>query len=429
MEYTIIGICFLALLTVILLYTRVKSRKSVESSSSYESTATDFPDSALFAGKKAQELAIQIGILSAEVVPDESRLVEISDAEVLAYVNNMISELGQTGNAINNAVRAARDSGDALYVVIMPPGRELVKSKAMEGAFLAQFTDPNGRIAGHAKLLPADMTDKTVVAANAAAATMRIASMVVGQYYMAQINNRLDSIHSEVARVANFQDDEYKGKVFALFDGVKKIANYRAEILRNDELRQEEKSHLNEYEDRCNELLGQANSALERSTKKTGLNYDDYEKEVVRAQKWIIYQEVLTEILSRISELKYALKFGGVSREFCTESLHINLEKQRRTQADLIQWHKEAIKRHNIDVVKTRRKRGGVIGRVYAWLGWSHKDSNYIEIKKETGKLISSQLSGRDESSRQDTTDLYAADVQLIAKDGRIFYLPEGESV
>jgi len=41
--------------------------------------------------------------------------------------------------------------------------------------------------------------------------------------------------------------------------------------------------------------------------------------------------------------------------------------------------------------------------------------------------MITTQASGH-EAHHQDTTDLYAEDVQLIAKDGKVYYLPESKA-
>lgn len=43
--------------------------------------------------------------------------------------------------------------------------------------------------------------------------------------------------------------------------------------------------------------------------------------------------------------------------------------------------------------------------------------------------MITTQTSGHEETHHQDTTNLYAEGVQLIAKDGKVHYLPESKAV
>ena len=145
--------------------------------------------------------------------------------------------------------------------------------------------------------------------------------MVVGQYYMTQINAELSEISDGLEKISTFQDNEYKSKVFALVAQVKKISAFQGEILENDSLRRSEIDHLNKLEDQCIELLGQANLTVAGFAKKQDLDYEAYEKEIREAQNWYMYQQTLLEVMNKISELKYALHMGEVSREQCTALL------------------------------------------------------------------------------------------------------------
>lgn len=80
----------------------------------------------------------------------------------------------------------------------------------------------------------------TAVVANSVAAAMGVASMVVGQYYMTQINTELGVIS----------------------DGISQIADFQTEILENDELRLSKIAQLDSLEEKCTQLLGQANLTL-----------------------------------------------------------------------------------------------------------------------------------------------------------------------
>ena len=81
------------------------------------------------------ELIIEMEMLPAEVIKDESALVEITDSKVLAHVNNLVPGLAQAGNAANNVAQAVQaTNGGVLYRAIIPAGAKLTDSKAMEGA-------------------------------------------------------------------------------------------------------------------------------------------------------------------------------------------------------------------------------------------------------------------------------------------------------
>lgn len=106
-----------------------------------------------------------------------------------------------------------------MYRAIIPVGAKLTDSKAMEGAVRGIYHGADG-IKGHANLVAVEKTGTVV--ANTAAAAMGVATMVVGQYYMTQINAELSKISDGLDKISSFQDNEYKSKVFALVAQEKK---------------------------------------------------------------------------------------------------------------------------------------------------------------------------------------------------------------
>ena len=176
------------------------------------------------------EITIQMEQLPIEMFPDESSLVEVKDEKVLARIDSLVPGLGQAGVATANAVQAA---GDTVYRAIIPVGAKLTDSKAMEGEVRGIYHGADG-IKGHANLVAVENTGTVV--ANTAAAAMGVASMVVGQYYMTQINAELSKISDGLDKISSFQDNEYKSKVFALVAQVKKISAFQSEILENEAL-------------------------------------------------------------------------------------------------------------------------------------------------------------------------------------------------
>ena len=56
--------------------------------------------------------------------------------------------------------------------------------------------------------------------------------------------------------------------------------------------------------------------------------------------------------------------------------------------------------------------------------GLFNDDLNFRAIDEKTVDMITVQASVKSIEHPQDTSDLYAEDVQLISKDGKIYYLP-----
>lgn len=427
-EYVVIAICIVAVASLVaLLMYRKKSNGSPRGENTSrrgggekitkQTSELPQPD------QLTNELAIQVDMLPAEAVSDESRLVEITDSKVLARVNNLIPGLAQAGAVGTNAVQAAKAGKEVLYRAIIPAGAKLTNSQAMEGAVRGFYRGADG-IQGHANLVAVQAQKGTAVVANTAAAAMGVASMVVGQYYMTQINAELGEISDGISKISDFQDNEFRSRVFSLVAHVKKIADFQVEILENDELRQSKIAQLNSLEEECTQLLGQVNLTLAGYSKKNDLDYAAYEKELKEAQNWYTYQKALLDVLYKISDLKYALHMGAVSRRQCAALLPTYTKQVEDAQAKLTAWHQASIKRLGIDTNKIRRRRDGFDGVIHFLPGLFNDELNFRAIDEKTVDMITAQASAKSIEYPKDNSELYAEDVQLISKDGKIFYLP-----
>lgn len=335
MEYIVIGICLIAIVAIgARIFFKPKSKDTVTPTVSVSPKEDEELSLSALQGESAHDLVIQVEMLPAEAISEEGSLVEITDSKVLARVNNLIPNLVQAGNAVNNAVQAVEAQGEVLYRAIIPAGAKLTNSRGMEGAVRGFYRGADG-IQGHANLVAVEAQKGSAVVANTAAAAMGVASMVVGQYYMTQINAELGQISDGISKISDFQDNEYRSRVFSLVSHVKTIAEFQVEILENDELRLSKIAQLDSLEEECTKLLGQANLTLAGFAKKTDLDFEAYEKELQEAQNWYIYQNTLLEMLYKISDLRFTLHLGAVSREQCTALLPTYTQQVEETQTRL----------------------------------------------------------------------------------------------
>lgn len=363
------------------------------------------------------ELSIRMDMLPAEEFEYETSLVEIKNSTVLARIDNLIPGMAQVGVAAANAVRTG---GETLYRAIIPAGTKLTNSKAMEGAVRGFYRGADG-IQGHANLVAVNQTATTV--ANTAAAAMGVVSMVVGQYYMTQINAEIGEISDGIEKIASFQNNEFKSRVFALVTQVKKITSFQIEILDNEDLRSGETTHLNGLEDECIQLLGQANLMISDFSKKQELDYEAYEKELQSAQNWYVFQQTLLDVLYKLADMKYALYFGKVSREQCAALLPAYTRQVSDAQDMLADWHEANMKKLGVDVSETKRRRTGIDGAIHWIPGLFDEKHHYRPISKRTADMIGAQISGQESIHRRQIQDLYSEDVQIISKGGKLYYL------
>lgn len=374
------------------------------------------------------ELSIKVDMLPAETIAKKGgALAEITDSKVLARINQVVPDLAQAGNAINNVAQAANAQGEVLYRAIIPAGAKLVESKGMQDAVRGIYRGAKG-IQGHANLVAVEAQKGGQIVSNVASSAMGVASMVVGQYYMKQLNDEISAINDSVEKIGDFQDNEYRSRVQSLVSHVKSIANFQVEIIDNDELRLSKIYQLDDLEKECTQLLGQANITLAKFTKNTDIKYSKYEEVINEVQQWYNYQSILLELLNKISELKYALHLGNVSREHCSANLLPYADQVQKTQARLTSWHEDNIERLKIDMPEQRRKRDGFDGVIHFLPGLFKDELKYKKMDEETVIMIDSQSSATQQTQSQSKPELYDEDVQIVAKDGKYYYLPEAKT-
>ncbi|ALB46537.1 MULTISPECIES: hypothetical protein [Clostridium] len=372
--------------------------------------------------EEMNHLMIQLEQLSLDSIPDETKLMEITDSKVLAQVTNLIPELFKAGNAAGNAVQGAKANAEVLYRAIIPAGAKLANSREMDGAVRGIYHGAEG-VKGHANLLAVKKNSN--VSRNVAASAMNLASMVVGQYYMNEINEELGEISAGITKISEFQDNEYKSKVFALVAQIQKVAIFQVDILDNDELRLSEIYNLNRWEQECIQLLGQANLTIAGFGNKENLDYEEYEKQLAEAQNWFVYQKTLMEVMIKIAELKHTLHLGSASREQCGALLPTYSKQVQDSLNQLSTWHKTQTEKFEINVDEKSRKRMGLDGVIYFIPGLINEENKFCSIPNNTVKKIIAQTNGYTTRQNIDPIDLFQEDVRIIAKEGRIYYLPK----
>lgn len=368
--------------------------------------------------EEKNEGIIRIEALPSDAMEGNALMSEITDRKLLAHIDQMIPGLMQAGSTVYHSAQASKQT---LYQVIIPKGVQLSKSGDMKGAFRGFFHGKKG-IKGHANLKPVDQS--RAMAVNAAASIMGVASMIVGQYYMAQVDAELSQITSEISKISDFQNNEYKSKVCALIEQMKRITAFQTEILENQELRTLEIINLNSLEQNCIELLGQANEALTKLIKKEPLNYKQYTDILLELQEWFIYQSILSEALRKMSELKFILHLGKASKEQCTMLFSSYAKKTEEVRQLLTSWHERMIERLEIEPEHSRRKRSGMDKLIHWIPGMINDDINFRSVSDLTIALIEEQTSEGQTDKKMIEDDVFNQDVQLIIKDGKVYYLP-----
>ena len=88
-------------------------------------------------------------------------------------------------------------------------------------------------------------------------------------------------------------------------------------------------------------------------------------------------------------------------------------------------WHKKNSEALEIDLEASRRRRQGIGGLLMNIPALFNDDLHYKDVSKSTVSMISNQSSGKRVLASENEVDLFREDVRLIAKDGKLYYLPQ----
>ena len=359
---------------------------------------------------KQEDAPITFEAISSLSEEDTNRLVEIKDKELIKRINTSVpGALKAVAGADISAAFGEVSGSGSIFQAVLPASAVMDKGAAVATTSAVSLSET---------------TISRVTALSAANAVMGVASMIVGQYYMSLIDTKLKDMSSSIEKITNFQQSEFRSKVYALVAEAQKISTFEVETLENHELRARELTHLRSLEHECVELLGQANLSLQEIANKQGLDFKAYDKATEDSEGWYQYQQILLKVVEEIADLSYTLNLGAISRENSHALCVPYIKQSDDTLEKLKGWHEDNIKRLNINLEENKVKRSGVKGLLMKPLGLFNKNLNYKEMSKGTLERIEHQsgLSSHPDSVEK---DLYKENVTLIAKDGKYYYLPK----
>lgn len=376
----------------------------------------------MFGKKSKNEIVVKLDEHPALTEQEQFNLIEIEDKNVISRIMSAVPDAAKVVANSAVAVEGLQLAKNGVYMAKLPSGAQLVKSQEMQGA-VRGFFKSGSTIKGQANFLSVDGTMKKIAQMNFANVAMGAASMVVGQYYMKQINTELLAVNNGISKLTDFQDNEYKSKVLALTMQVKRIADYKTEIIENAELRKEEILRLQIMEKDCMELLAQANLSVEQLCGQEFASYDSYCNKVSEIAKWQQYQKALIELMYMIADLNYVLHLGAMSQEQAYVTYTSMYNQTSKMIERLHKWHTIHTKKFGVDVDRAVLERKGLDAILHKPLGLIDEVHNFKKMSKKEVVNIRNQINTQVENRLKATRDLFDEDVRVVFKDGKIFYL------
>ncbi|EKP96818.1 hypothetical protein LCA211_2092 [Lacticaseibacillus casei 21/1] len=381
----------------------------------------DYSDSKVPAEK------ITLGYIQEVDLSDE---FDMSQYRPMPNSGRLLSTISQTLPAASSVTSAlaseiAEKAGSGAYQVIMQSGQSLMHSKNGENLYrgITQAAGHRG-IAGSADLKPINSTASELAAkTGAVAGVMAVASMVVGQYYMTEINGKLESISESIDDIKNFQKTELLAQISTVVRESRQLSVYNDEIMESASERQLARHRASDFEEKSGELLDQINSLIRLELVPSG-KFSEYERHTRGLVPLLSSQQVLVATLRELSRLTVVLSRSEVSPERAGATYKELVASSEKVRDNVVEWHSKETDVWHVNLARESRAKTGIEKVVSLPLTLVNPELAYQHVPSEFVKQVHTQSSTRLPELPEMTG--YQVPVNLLIQNNQVYYrVPE----
>lgn len=356
-----------------------------------------------------------------EIISDNSIVVSESQKINNDKIKNALATIDNTAVASTKAgknIKNAKELLDNNKVFFSTDSKSAKKMLPVEDKFYG-LTKKNNKFDKPTKFSKENEIIKSAGKQQLVGVGMQAPSMIVGQYYMEEINQQIKNLTKEIDKVNEFNDTEYDSKIISIISKINEINNFKDEIYNSEFNRNNYINKLDRSEEKCTELLGQANQKIENSLKHN-LEYKEYVTKAEEIQKWLYRRDVLIEILKVIADIKYNLNNGNKSLKLCCFQYNNYAEMSNKVDNKLENWHMKQCEKFGINMDELNRKdkfhklKKNTVGLIKE--EWAYK-----KIETKVVENIQSQIN--QETKQLCLNDKKDEKIKIIKKNENYYYL------
>lgn len=322
------------------------------------------------------------------IVPlEKNKIIDKQIKSAISVLDNSVTKTAMTSRNLKNANNILNNK-KAFFSTAKKGTENMIRDKSTNTVIGTQMVD--GKFSKQTRFLSEDKMIKSYGKDALVNAGFNATSMVVGQYYMSEINDKLEDIQQDINGISNYLDSEYQGKLAQIVSKIQEIIDNKVEILNNEYSRDKRYNEVLDLETNCATLLGQANNMIKESKINEEIDYKKYEENLKEINKWFIRQQILQKLLLEIGNLRYILSNGNETSKLSHTQYNTYLKQTNNINEELTNWHKTNCERLGIDLENSKRKasfyriKKNTIGRI-------NEEWAYHKLEDNTLSLINGQ--------------------------------------
>lgn len=320
------------------------------------------------------------------LIPDEkNRIKDIDIKKAISSIDNIVPNTAMIGNNTKNSTELL-NSNRAFFSASKKGTENMMKVKGTNELYGTQVI--GGKFNKQTKFVNENQMIKNAGKGALVNAGFNMASMVVGQYYMNEINNKLDDLKEDVNLISDYLDSDYKSRIAYIVSKLKEVIENKSEILSSEFSMNKRYDDILELESDCSKLLGQANEMIKNNIKEVNIDYRKYEKQLKQVHKWFLRQQILQTLLLEIGNLRYVLSNGNETSKLSHTQYNNYLLQCNNVNNELEKWHNSVGKKLGVDIMVARRNgkffkvKKNTIGKINEEWAYNKINENIVELIK-----------------------------------------------
>ena len=168
-----------------------------------------------------------------EVIPDEKNLIiDTKIKESLAMISNIAPKTAVMEKNIENVKEITKNG--KVFFSASKKGTKNMLDAGENKVYGVQINPDTKRFKHQTKFTNETFLTKKITRQQITTIGIATASMVVSQYYMSEINDKLEKISNSIKEISDFQDSEYQSKLLHIDSKMEEILENKNEILSNE---------------------------------------------------------------------------------------------------------------------------------------------------------------------------------------------------
>lgn len=331
--------------------------------------------------------SIQIVESTNIITNEKNRIKDIDIKKAISIIDNTVSNSSIIGRNIKNEKELLKNNR-VFFSASKKGTGNMMRVKGTNQVYETQVL--GNRINKQTKFINENQIIKNVGKNAIVNAGFNMTSMVVGQYYMNEIDNKLDELKEEISDISDYLDSEYKGRLVHIISKMKEIIDNKSEILSNEFSINKRYDEIIGLENECSKLLGQANEIIKNNIAEEEIDYNKYEKKLKEIYKWFSRQQILQKLLLEIGNLRYVLAKGNETSKLSHTQYNNYLLQINRISESLENWNNFVCEKLGIDV-KVARRSGKFFKLKKNTIGKINEEWAYHKLNENIVNLIESQ--------------------------------------